>query len=247
MISAIVLTKNEEKNIKDCLETLMWSDEIIVIDDDSTDKTREIAEKLGAKVFVHPLNNDFSVQRNYGLEKAIGEWVLFIDADERVPAALAAEVSSIKYQVSSINGFYLRRKDFLFGKWLEHGETSNIRFLRLAKKGTGRWIRPVHEIWQIDGQLGELKNPLLHFPHQTTEEFLENINFYTDLNAQVFYEQGVKTSYCQIIAYPVGKFIKNYFLKLGFLDGMAGFLHATFMSFHSFLTRAKLFTLWQKK
>lgn len=248
LISALVLTKNEEKNIEECLKTLGWCDEIIIIDDNSTDKTREIGKSLGAKVFIHPLSSDFSRQRNYGLERVAGEWVLFVDADERVTPEL---VESIKYQVLSIKNtdilaYKIPRKDFLFGKWLRFGETGNIKLLRLAKKGTGRWIRPVHEVWQISGKLGELKNPLLHYPHQTIKEFLENINFYTDLNACVFYDQGIKVPFWQILVYPLAKFIKNYFLKLGFFDGTAGLLHATLMSFHSFLTRAKLWLLWQK-
>lgn len=254
MISAVILTKNEEKNISECLKTLEWCDEVIVIDDNSSDKTREFAEGLGAKVFVHPLNNNFATQRNYGLEKA-GEsfdtaqdkWVLFVDADERVTPSLRKEITQYTNNpITQFDGFLIKRKDFLFGKWLEHGETSNIRLLRLAKKETGRWVRPVHEVWQVRGETGEFVNPLLHYPHQTIKEFLEDINFYTDLNAKVFYEQGVKAFFWQIPAYPLGKFIRNYFLRLGFLDGTAGFLQAIFMSFHSFLTRAKLWLLWQK-
>lgn len=135
----------------------------------------------------------------------------------------------------------------MFGKWLNRGETAGVRLLRLAKKEAGEWQRPVHEVWQIGDKLGELKNPLLHYPHPTAKEFLEEINFYTSLNAQVLYKEGMKVAFWQIIAYPVAKFITNYLFKLGFLDGMAGFLMAIFMSFHSFLTRAKLWLLWEKK
>jgi len=254
LISAVVLTKNEEKNILECLKTLKWCDEIIVIDDYSEDGTLEkifnfqfsIFNKI--KIFKRHLDGDFAEQRNYGLKKAKGEWVLFVDADERTTEALASE---IKNQISKIKkggviGFYLKRIDFMWGKRLRYGETGEIRLLRLAKKEAGKWARPVHEVWQINGQIGELTNPLLHYPHQTIREFLESINFYTTLNAKVFYEHGVKVSYWHIIVYPLAKFIKNYFLKLGFLDGMAGLLQATFMSFHSFLTRAKLWLLWQK-
>ena len=135
----------------------------------------------------------------------------------------------------------------MFGKWLKHGETGSVKLLRLARKDEGRWVRPVHEVWQVKGQTLELKNPLLHYPHQTVKELLEEINFYTSLNAQVFYDQGVRARPWQIIVYPLGKFIKNYFWKWGFLDGMAGFLSAVFMSFHSFLTRSKLWVLRQKQ
>lgn len=238
-ISAVVLTKNEEGNIEDCLKSLSWCDETIVVDDHSSDKTRELAQNLGAKVFINPLDDDFSAQRNYGLEKAGEEWVLFVDADERISSFLREE---IKTQISNEPaGFFLRRKDFIFGRWLNHGETASVKLLRLAKKGAGKWVRPVHEVWQVEGRLEELKNPLLHYPHQTIKEFLEEINFYTTLNARVFYKQGIKASFWQVLVYPLAKFKKNYWLNLGFLDGIEGLLLAIFMSFHSFLTRAKLF------
>jgi len=266
MISAVILTKNEEKSIKPCVKSLWWCDEIIIVDDYSTDKTikkiqnskspafrRDPAKGGGKiqnensklKIFKRHLNGDFAGQRNFGLEKAREEWVLFVDADERVAPALAAEIKK-KILKTSCNGFYLKRQDFWAGKWLKHGETGNIKLLRLGKKSAGKWERPVHEVWKIKGKIGTLKNPLIHYPHQTLTEFIRDINFYTDLNAKFFYQRGIKTSLWQILAYPLGKFFINYFWKRGFLDGLPGLVFALFMSFHSFLTRAKLWSLWQK-
>lgn len=145
MISAVVLTKNEEKNIKDCLKTLKWCDELIVVDDNSMDKTVEIAKKMGVQVYTHNLNFDFSKQRNYGLSKARRDWVLFVDADERVSDALRYE---IQYTLSSQNlleqkmcGFYVRRIDFMWGKKLRYGETGNIRIMRLANRKVFQALR----------------------------------------------------------------------------------------------------------
>jgi len=254
MISAVVLTKNEEKNIEGCIKSLWWCDEIIIIDDYSTDKTiKKIQnskfkiqnENTKLKIFKRHLNGDFAGQRNFGLEKAKGEWVLFIDADERVTPALVAEIKK-KILKTRFSGFFLKRQDFWAGRWLKYGETGNIKLLRLGKKSAGKWERPVHEVWKIKGKIGTLKNPLLHYPHQTLAEFVKDINFYTDLNAKFFYQQGIKTSLWQILAYPLGKFFINYFGKRGFLDGLPGFVFTLFMSFHSFLTRAKLWILWQK-
>lgn len=245
MISAVVLTKNEEKNIKECIYALKWCDELVVIDDESWDKTREIAQRLGAKVFTRPLNSDFAAQRNFGLQQARGEWILFVDADERVSKELASEIQeSVKKPNHS--GYFVKRKDFMFRHWLEHGETGNIKLLRLARKEAGEWVRPVHEVWNICGDTRELKNHLLHFPHQTVAEFLQRINFYTTLDANIFFQNGERVGFLKIIAYPTGKFISNYFFKLGFLDGMAGFLVATMMSFHSFLTRGKIWQLQRR-
>lgn len=246
MISAVVLAKNEKENIKECLESLKWCDEIIVIDDESEDKTCEIAKKSGAKVFTRTLNLDYAAQRNYGLQKAQGDWVLFVDADERVDEDLMGEIKEA-VEDPNFSGYFVKRTDFMFGRWLNHGETSDIRLLRLARKGTGEWVRPVHEVWKIAGTIGNLENPLLHYPHPSVTEFLGKINLYTTLDAQEFYKQGAPKTHrvgtASIIFYPVGKFLRNYFLKLGFLDGTAGFMMAMMMSFHSFLTRGKLWLL----
>lgn len=251
LLSAIVLTKNEEKNIEECLKSVKWCDEILVIDDNSTDKTVEFAKKAGAKVFSHPLNCDFSQQRNFSLQKAIGKWVLFVDADEQVSSSLRDEIqNSIKQPMvgkqSVIDGFYFKREDKMHGKILKHGETSKVRLLRLGKRGAGEWTRPVHETWNIKGKTKELKAPLIHNPHPGISEFLEEINFYSTIRAKELYESKKKTNLFEIIFYPVGKFLKNYFISLGILDGLSGLIVAILMSFHSFLVRAKLYLIWKK-
>lgn len=248
MISTVVLTKNEQKNIKECLESLKWSDEIIIVDDYSKDKTREIAKTLGAKVFLHHLDNDFAQQRNFALRQAQGDWVLFIDADERISPALAAEIQSQISNLKSknLNGFFLKRKDWFGRRWLRYGETANVKLLRLGRKGAGEWQRQVHEVWEIKGKIGELKNPIFHYPHQTVSDFLRQINFYSTLHAEALYQDGVKSSLFRIIANPLGKFIQNWILRGGFLDGTPGLIVALMMSFHSFLARSKLYLKWKK-
>lgn len=250
-VSAVILTKNEEKNIVDCIDSLKWCDEIILVDDNSEDRTIELAEKAGFKVFKRLLSNDFSEQRNYGLLKAKNDWVLFVDADERVSKALASEIiGSLRQERAgfySFDGFYIKRRDYMWGKELKHGETGNIKLLRLAKKGKGKWRGRVHERWEINGKIGDLKNPIMHYPHQTIKEFLKEINFYTDLRAEELYNQKVKSNWFYIVFYTKAKFFQNYFIKLGILDGIEGFILALLMSFHSFLVRGKLWLLWHKK
>ncbi len=249
-ISAIILTKNEEKNIVDCLESLSFVDEIIVIDDYSKDRTTEVAENFNPriKIFQRALGGNFSEQRNFGLSKAKKEWVLFIDADERISSGLKEEITNfIKSDDQTFQGFELERRDILWGKQLKHGETGNIKIIRFAKKNAGKWTGKVHEIWNIKEQIGTLKMPLYHYPHQSIEEFLREINFYTDLRAKELYEKNVRVNFLKIIFYPKAKFLLNYFLKLGFWDGVEGLIFAIMMSFHSFLVRGKLWMLWQKK
>lgn len=248
LISAIILAKNEEKHIAECIKSLSFCDEILVIDDYSTDKTVELVSSLKNKKIrmIHRLlGNDFSRQRNFGLREAKGEWVLFVDADEKVSEALAFEIPSTSLE--SYSGFYIRRRDVVWGKELKYGETGNIKFLRLAKKDAGEWEGAVHEGWKINGKIGELKSPLLHYPHQTIPDFLSKINFYTDLRAKELYGRNIKVRWSSIILYPVGKFFFNYILKKGFLDGIPGLIVAILMSLHSFLVRGKMWLLWEKR
>ena len=215
-----------------------------MIDDISTDRTADISRKNGARVIERKLNNNFSLQRNAALTDAKGEWVLFVDADEQVPLSLSYEILSyISDPMSKYAGFYVRRKDVMWGKNITHGETASVRLLRLAKRNAGKWTGAVHERWVVTGRLGELRNELLHFPHQTVTEFLEEVNWYTDLRAAELHAQKTHTPFWQIVVFPVGKFIQNYLLKLGLLDGMPGLIIALMMSFHSFLVRGKVWQL----
>ncbi len=249
MISAVVIARNEENNIIDCLESLNWCDEIIVVDDFSEDRTFEIINNLNNKkitVFRHALNRNYSKQRNFGLSKANYEWILFVDADERVSQSLRDEIVKVTSGRSKYDGYFIKRRDFIWGKELRHGETGNIKLLRLAKKGQGEWNYRVHERWEVKGDIGQLDAFLAHYPHPTISEFLREINFYTDIRANELFDNGTKTSWLSIILYPKIKFLLNYFLKLGFLDGIQGLMMAVFMSLYSFLVRGKLWRLWQR-
>lgn len=248
MLSAIILTRNEEQNIVDCIESVSFCDEIIVIDDYSQDRTVELSKREKAHVLKRALKGDFATQRNFGLDQAKGDWVLFIDADERISSALRNEITSLIINRSSlINGYSIKRRDNMWGRELRYGETGNIKLLRLAKKNAGRWEGKVHETWRINGEIEELQNSILHYPHPTVVEFLEEINFYTDLREEELYEKGTKSYWWSIILYPKTKFILNYFVKQGFRDGIPGLVFALLMSFHSFLVRGKLWLLWNKR
>ena len=250
MISAVILTKNEEANIVDCLESIDWCDELIVVDDYSTDRTLQVIKNFSSriKIFQRNLDEDFSAQRNFGLSKVKGDWVLFVDADERLSNGLSGEIKDyLQSGGKDFSGFYIKRKDIIWGKELQHGETGNIRLLRFAKKNAGDWHGKVHELWEINGKLGNFNMPLLHYPHQTIWNFLREINHYTDVRAKELYDRGIRTNFYKIILYPKAKFLLNYFLKLGFLDGIEGLVFAIMMSFHSFLVRAKLWTYANKK
>jgi len=245
MISAVVLAKNEEENLKECLARLRWCDEILVVDDNSIDKTRKLAKKEGARVIERSLNNDFAAQRNFGLEAAKYDWIFFVDADEWVFPELAAEIQK-EISKTKAAGFYLKRIDNFLGQWLRYGEIGQVRLLRLARRGAGKWRRPVDERWIIQGETKTLKNPLKHYSHLTLDQFLNSINERSSLNAQVFYQEGRRLSVGEWLR-PPAKFIKNYFFRLGFLDGISGFVFAVLMSLHSFAVRVKLYLIWRRE
>lgn len=242
MLSAIVLTKNEEGYIENCLRSLSFCDEIIVIDDFSSDNTIKIARNYTQKIFKRRLKNDFSAQRNYGLKKSEEEWILFIDANEVVSSKLRQEISEV-IRTNIFNGLLIPRKDIFLGKRIQFGEIANLQLLRLAKRGKGVWLRPVHEEWKIQGKIGFLRNPIIHYSHENLKDFLKKINYYSTINANYLHKQKVRILPIDIFLYPSTKFLLNFILKKGFLDGLEGFLLASFMSLHSFLTRAKLYLL----
>lgn len=256
MISAVVLTKNEEQNIRKCLSCLKWCDEILVIDDDSADKTVKIASDLGAKVVRRRLEGDFSFQRNFGLSQTKEDWVFFVDADERVSGELKKEILFSINTKNYVNGFYFKRIDFFpnspnMGKLLRHGEIGGVggfggvKILRLARRNAGVWVRRVDEKWEVKGKTKTLVHPLLHYPHPSLTEFLTSINERSTLNAQQLIKEGKRLNPFEWLK-PKAKFFLNFFFRLGFLDGLPGFVFAVLMSFHSFLVRGKLYLMLEK-
>lgn len=247
-LSAVILAKNEEKNIERCIKSVQFCSEIIVIDDNSTDSTVNIAQRYNAKIIPHKITDSFSNQRNYAFHFATGEWVLFIDADEEVSKELQNEIIEVltdpPKDKKKITAYYLKRRDYWWSRELKYGEITSARnrgFIRLMKKKSGKWMGFVHEVFVPNNYTSHLQHYLNHYPHQTVAEFLSDINRYSSMRARELYSEGVHTNIFQIILYPLLKFKWNYFIKLGFLDGAAGFAYAFFMSFHSFLVRAKLY------
>ena len=242
MLTAVIITKNEEKNIGRCLESLHFCNEILVLDNNSSDKTTTIAHKLGARVEHFSGLDDYSAIRNRGLELAHNNWVLFVDADEVVSALLGKEIiRAIKR--TDFNGYLIHRLDHLWGRELRYGDVGQVYLLRLGIKSAGTWVSKVHETWKVEGLIGHLHDPLYHYSHQTLEAFLKSINHYSTIRAQELFDGGAHSGLLQIIFYPLGKFIYLWIFKLGILDSMAGLIHAGIMSFYSFLVRGKLYLL----
>lgn len=241
MVSAVVIARNEEKNIASCLESLSFCSQLILVDDDSSDQTKEIARKFEAEIYKRKLEN-FSEQRNFGLSKAKNEWVLFIDSDEVVSKELQKEILR-EVKDSNCNGYLVKREDRFLGHEMRHGDLGNVWLLRLGKKDEGEWKGDVHEEWNIKGRVGKLKNPLIHTSHKDLSQFVEKINYYSSIRARELKKSDVHSSLWMIIFYTKLKFLNLYIIKFGFLDGIHGFVHALFMSFYTFLVRGKLYLL----
>lgn len=242
-ISAVILTKNSERTLRRCLESVSFADELIVIDDNSTDDTVNIAKSVKAKIFEQKLDGDFSKQRNLGISKASGEFVFFVDSDEFVSKELASEIQSSLKESPDTDGFLFKRHDIFLGRTLTHGEIGAVRLMRLGRKGKGVFEGAVHEVWKINGHIKEFQSPLLHYSHESVGSFIEDINVYSTIRAQELYENGEQSRFGDVVVFPAGKFLINMFYKKGFLDGIEGLIVAILMSFHSFLVRGKLWKL----
>lgn len=244
-LTAIVLTHNSEKTIEKCLASLSFCSEILVVDNESTDKTITLAQNFTHKIVTHPLQNDFSAQRNWAMKNATNDWILFIDSDEVVTPELATEIQKVFSSSTPVVSCYkIKRIDIFMGQQVAHGEVSNAAtgIIRLMKRETGTWKGTVHETWlPLPGSVGQLDNAIHHFAHASVSDFIRKVNFYSTLRAKELLSAKKKISWYDLLTYPFGKFLYTYFWKMGFLDGAPGFIYSFLMSFHSFLVRAKLF------
>lgn len=249
-ISAVVSAYNEEKNIERCLKSLSFADEIIVVDNSSTDKTQEIAKKYTDKVFTQI--NDISkidIQKNFGFEKATSEWILSIDADEVVNSELAAEIQKILSEkpssIENINGFWIPRKNYIFGKWIEHSGWYPDLQLRLFRIGKGKYTaKHVHEDLSLEGEAAELKEHIIHYHYESIMQFVSKTLNYAQNEADTMLEKGYQLSHFDAIRFPLNEFLSRFFARKGYKDGFHGLILSMLMAFYHFI----VFTLiWEKK
>lgn len=239
-ISVAIITKDEEKNIGACLESIRWADEIVVVDSGSIDKTREICGEYGAKVFVEEWQG-FGRQKNKAVEKSKNEWVLNLDADEKVTPELAAEIAEVLEKKTDLSGFYIPRKNFFASRWIRHGGWYPDYNLRLFRKSKGRFQeRQVHEKVILDGQAGYLKNPLEHRTYGSLKQFLQRQDLYSDLAAQEMRREGKRYHFYDILFRPTWTFLQMYVIRAGFLDGYYGYLLARLYAYYTLAKYSKL-------
>jgi glycosyltransferase involved in cell wall biosynthesis len=245
-LSVVIITKNEEQNIARCLESVKWADEIIVIDDHSTDRTREIAAQYGAQVYLLPWRGYGHAKRE-GVKRARGNWILSIDADEEVSSELADEIRHILSNGTPCAGFYLPRKTNFLGRWIYNSGWYPDPVLRLFQKKQGNFSEAaVHEKVLLNGNVGILKGDLRHYSDPNLEHYLEKFNRYTTLGAEAAYREGKKSRWFDIVVRPPVAFIKHYISKQGFRDGFEGFVISVMSAVAVFVKYAKLRQLMKR-
>ena len=248
-ISATIITYNEEENIREACESVAWSDEIIVVDSGSTDKTREIAEALGARVVGRQWTG-FSVQKQFAAEQTSHEWVFSLDADERVSDELKASIGLLRKTPDDklADGYRIARRSFYQGRWIKGGGWYPDWQLRLFRKAVGHWEpRLIHESVKLDsvGRVEKLSGDILHYSCKDSAYHHRMIGErYAPLAAQQMLEEGRRTSALKIAAAAPSAFVGSYILKGGFRDGLAGLSIASFAAHHAFL---KHIMLWEKQ
>jgi glycosyltransferase involved in cell wall biosynthesis len=247
-LSVIIITYNEQENIRGCLESVKWSDEIVIVDSFSSDKTVEIVREFTPKVFQNKWTN-FSEQKNLALEKASNEWVLWVDADERATPKLKEEILTIlNSEFSSFNSYYIPRRNHYFGRWIRHCGWYPDYKLRLLRRGKGRFNeRTVHESVIVEGKKGYLKSNLDHHSYKNLSDHLDRIDKYASLAAQQMFRKGRRTRVFDLLFRPLARFIRMYLIKKGFLDGIYGLIVSVMGSFYVFMKYLKLWELSRRR
>jgi glycosyltransferase involved in cell wall biosynthesis len=230
LLSVVIITYNEEANLArtlDSLHPLLPHAEVIVLDSGSSDSTVEIARQFGATVFVETWKG-FSAQKNSALDKATGDWILSLDADESLEPALAGEIlEAIRSSPqSAVNGYFIPRKNHFLGRWIKHGGYWPDSKLRLFRRNAARFEdRLVHEDARLaNGATGSLQHALIHHSYPTISEYIEHMNRYSSLGAQMALAKEQNAGAVNIVLRPLATVLYNYFLRLGFLDGREGLL-----------------------
>ena len=236
-LSTVIITLNEEKNITECLQSAFFSDEVIVVDSGSTDLTVSLAESMGAKIFKKDFQ-DFASQKNFGMDHATGDWILLIDADERVTPALAKEIRKTLEEPKA-EGYFVIRRNNIFGRWMRFGINRSDRQLRLIRKSMARFEGFVHERILFNGKTVNLKNPMLHFSTQTIADYMKKLMLYSRLEAKIWEKSEKKIRAGEIVFRPLWVFCSNFFVKLGVLDGLEGFLFSVLSAYNEFVSLSR--------
>lgn len=244
-ISAVVNTLNEEKNISDCLESLNWVDEIVVVDMESDDKTKDLAYKYTKHVYNHKRTGYVEPARNFALNKTTGDWIMILDADERVPHSLASKLIDIADN-DAANFVRIPRQNLIFGSWIEHSRWWPDYNIRFFKRGRVEWQNEIHSIPITHGE-GLTLDPkkelaIEHHHYISIDQYLDRMRRYTDIQSQQLLDEGYKLDWPDLVIKPLSEFLSRFFAGGGYKDGLHGLALAGLQAFSEFNVYLKV---WQ--
>ncbi len=250
MLSVVVLTRNESRHIRSCLESARpFADELLVFDSHSNDDTADLASRAGARVAQREFDN-YPAQRNAALDAAQGDWIFFLDADERVSAELAQEVTRVLLETAARADapvlYWVPRQNYIFGKWIRHSGWYPDYQPRLLRKGRARFDpgRLVHELVLADGRESFLEQPLIHFNYETLAQFRSKQMAYTRFEAEVLFNRGVRPTAKSFVGQPAREFARRYFTLEGYKDGVHGLVLSLLMAYYALVRQRMLAAKW---
>jgi glycosyltransferase involved in cell wall biosynthesis len=240
-LSVTIICLNEAARIRACLESVRWADEIVVCDSGSTDGTPEICRAYTDRVFIDPWRG-FAAHKNLALDRATGDWIFSLDADERVTPELAREIRET-LRAPAADGYTVARRNHFLGRWIRHGGWYPDRTIRLVRRGAGRFQpRAVHEAVQVEGAVGHLVHPFDHFTYDSVSAYLRRMDRYSTLAAEEMRRDGRRARLVDLGLRPAATFLRMYLLQSGFRDGTAGLVLA---GLYAAQTLAKYAKLWE--
>lgn len=240
-LSVAIITKNEEKNLSECLKSVSFADDIVVVDSGSTDRTVEIAKEFGCRVFIEDWKG-YGPQKNSAVDKCKHEWVFLLDADERVPVETTEIILEVLRKPEA-DAYSIKRKNYLHGKWLKHSGYWPDRHIRIVHKTKGLFRSVIHEEWVTNGRVQELDAHIEHYAFLNYSDMLKTLNEYSTVIARELFDSGKRATLLSPPYHGIGMFLKIYFLKWGILDGMDGLVTALTKAGGSFFKYAKLLEL----
>jgi glycosyltransferase involved in cell wall biosynthesis len=240
-VSVIITTFNEDVNIADCIESVLWADEILVVDSFSTDRTVEIAESYPVTLLQRQYFGS-AAQKNWSLDRVENDWVMILDADERVQESLALEILALLGTEPKARGYYVRRRNIVFDREIKHSGWSTDKVIRLFHRAHGRYPnRRVHADVDISGNVPVLKHALLHYTYRSLGQYIEKLMNYAEWGAAQAFREGRTAGFIELGIRPLYRFIRTYFLQLGVLDGLHGLVVCGLQAYGTFL---KYVMLW---
>ena len=243
-LSACIIARDEQDRIEACIESLSFCDEVVVVDSHSTDRTRELAERMGARVIEREWPG-YGPQMAFAVGAASNDWVLCVDADERIGPELRDEIVALRDAgFPGEVGWSMPRCSRYLGRWIRHGTWYPDRQLRLFDRRHGRWTEaPVHETVRVEGRVGRLRGDLLHEPYRELADHMRTIDRYSTLSAQAAHDRGRRAHAWDLVGRPAWRFLRFYVFRFGFLEGWRGVLLAHLAAHYVRLKYAKLLVL----